>query len=57
MIREALRLLWLAVEDALLDVRAGDIGKPERIIEAPEPVPETLPATEPVHAPAEPVPA
>lgn len=55
--REALRLLWLALEDWLLGVRAGDIGKPERIIEAPEPVPETAPQTEPVHAPAEPVPA
>lgn len=33
----------------------GDIGKPERRIEAPEPVPQQQP--EPVTAPAEPVPA
>lgn len=32
----------------------GDIGKPERIIEAPEPVPEQLP--EPLTAPPVPVP-
>lgn len=49
MIRESARLLWLMFEDRLLGVRAGDIGTPERIIEAPEPVeqPQPEPATEP----------
>lgn len=41
--------MWAAIGDRVWRVcrpRAGDIGKPERIVEVPEPVPVELPVPE-----------